>query len=389
MNPFTRRASSALAAVQTAQSGQISRASYTMPSGSTIAQLPTAIATAFGINTISDRVTRADAMSVPAMRRARSIIAGTIATLPLVAIRTNPAGELERLDRPLLTQPCTNTTRAWVIAQTVDALLFYGIAWWRVVDRDVTGYPHSVEVIAGDRVHVDVTEGRVYIDGKPVDHRDVIRFDGLDDGILADGRALRTTLLLEDAVRRHATGLPPADILRLAEGAAELDDDDVVELLDAWADARQTRATAYLNRSIEYQAVGVDPRAGQLAEARSYQAAEIARLCNLDAEALDAPGGNSMTYANVESKRRERLDTTLMPFMVTIEQRLSLGDVTPRGTVVKFDPWHWLRTDTAGLITAASDAIAAGVMTVNEVRQDWLDRSPLPETAPAPTPEDI
>lgn len=364
------------------------RASYVMPSGSTIASIPTEIAGAFGLNASSDAVSRAEAMSIPAMRRAREIIAGTIATLPLVTTRRLTTGEIERGSRPLLEQPDPNATRSWILAWTVDDLLFRGLSWWRVLERDATGYPSHAARVSLERVMVDVAGGRVYVDGHEVDHADLIRFDGLNEGVLANARSLRTALLLEDAVRRNASGLPPQDFLRLAEGAAELSDvpdsagdgtgrSEIDALLDDWEDARTARATAFLNRSIEHGIVGFDPRAGQLAEARAYQAAEIARLCNLDTEAVDAPGGSSMTYANVESKRRERLDTTLAPYMAAIEQRLSMGDVTPRGTTVRFDPWVWLRGDTAGLISAGAAAVGAGLLLADEIRQDWLDRAPL------------
>jgi hypothetical protein len=373
--------------------GRLARAAYVLPSGSTVASIPTEIATAFGLNASSDSVSRSEAMSVPAMRRARSIICGTIATRPIVSVRKLPDGTVERLTRPLLDQPDPNTTRAWTIAWTVDDLLFRGLAWWKVTDRDGQGYPSAAVRVSLDRVMVDVSAGRVYVDGQPVDHRDLIRFDGLDEGILANAASLRTALLLEAAVRRNASGLPPQDFLRPAEGAPEMTDPEIDDLLDEWATAREASGTAFLNRAVEHGIVGFDPRAGQLAEARQHQAAEIARLTNLDAEALDAPGGGSMTYANVESKRRERLDTTLSPFLNAIEQRLSMGDVTPRGQVVRFDPWAWLRGDTAGLITAGASAVIARLMTPNEVRQDWLDRGPLDggddfPAAPAPVEQE-
>src|SRR5664279_2627161 len=98
-NPFGR-AERAVTLGTTTASG-VSRGSFSLPSGATIAQLPSEIALAFGINSQSSMVSRLDAMSIPAMRRARNIIVGTIATLPLVAIRTNPDGTIERLDRPL------------------------------------------------------------------------------------------------------------------------------------------------------------------------------------------------------------------------------------------------------------------------------------------------
>ena len=55
---------------------------------SPLTTLPTDVAAAFGISAGTiETVTRAEAMSVPAVRRGRSIIAGSIGALPLRATR--------------------------------------------------------------------------------------------------------------------------------------------------------------------------------------------------------------------------------------------------------------------------------------------------------------
>jgi hypothetical protein len=95
-----------------------------------------------------------------------------------------------------------------------------------------------------------------------------------------------------------------------------------------------------------------------------------------------------MDYTSTEAKRRELKDTTLAGFMATIEQRLTMGDVTPRGQRVRFDPWAWLRGDTAQLIESGAKAVEAGLMGRDEIRRDWLDRGPLdPDAAPTDSTE--
>jgi hypothetical protein len=336
---------------------------------SPLTTLPSDVAAAFGFaSTAVEVVTRAEAMSVPAVRRGRAIICGNLGSMPLVARR---GGEV--VDRPWGDQPDTHVTRAHVLTWTVDDLLFSGRSWWRHLDRDAQGYPSVSERIEPSRVGFVMQRGGtalVLVDGEPVDDRDLCRFDGPDEGLLSNGgRALRTAILLETAVRRNVDGMPPQDYLRLAEGATELDETQIDALLDEWAEARRTRGTAFMNRSIEHGAVGFDPRAGQLAESRQHQAAEVARLMNLPADAVDAPGGTGMTYANVESKRRDVVDVTLRPFIAAIEQRLTMGDVTPRGTSVVVDLSSYLRADTAAAIKAAAEGKAAGILTEQEARE--------------------
>jgi phage portal protein BeeE len=75
-----------------------------------------------------------------------------------------------------------------------------------------------------------------------------------------------------------------------------------------------------------------------------------------------------MTYATIESERRDLVDLALRPYMTTVESRLSLGDVTPRGQVVRFDLADFYRADFPTQIDTYGKAIAAGIMSIDEVR---------------------
>ena len=70
------------------------------------------------------------------------------------------------------------------------------------------------------------------------------------------------------------------------------------------------------------------------------------------------------------------------------KQRLSLGDVTPRGQSVAFDLVKLTRGTLLDVVTAAKDAVPAGLLTAKEIRTDYLGRPPLPAgEAPATPPE--
>jgi len=354
-----------------------------------IADLDPAAAAAFGFSPDTETVTRREAMRVPAVRRARAIIAGTIGSMTWQCRRGH-----ELVDRALCRQPSPDVTPQFVWTWTVDDLLFYGVSWWRVLDRDAEDYPSAVERVVRERVRVDQSEGRVYIDGEHVPDRDVIRFDGPDEGVLEYGATtLRTCLLLEAAVRKFARLDVPLGYLRPAEGAEELSGEpgtanpadptdersEIDALLDEWESARARRSTAFLNRAVEYQTVMFDAQRVQLSEARQQQSMEVARLTNLPPRYVNAPQASGMTYTNTESDRRDLLDTSLDQYVTAIAQRLSMGDVTPRGQRVAPDVLSWLRGDTAAVITAGAQAIDAGVMTPEEVRTDWLK---MPAGAP-------
>lgn len=364
-----------------------------IPSPMTVSSLSPEIAAAFGLGTAGERVTRAEAMGVPAVRRGRAIIAGTIGTFEWQLLRGD-----EALDSPLLAQPDPDTTPQWVYTWTVDDLLFYGVAWWHVTGRDARGYPIAVQRVTRDRIRIDWDRGRyrAYLDGSEISDRDLIRFDGPDEGVLnLPGSCLRTAIMLEQATRRFARldvplgYLTPADgakNLSTAPGTAGLDDDrsEVDLLLDTWEEARATRTTAYLNAATRYETVQLDARQIQLAEAKSEQAAEISRMLNLPPRYLNAPQASGMTYATTEGDRRELYDLTLRQYVTAVGQRLSMGDVTPRGQRVAPDVLSWLHGDLKAVLEAGAIGIAAGVLDADEVRTRWLK---LPaNNAPRPAP---
>lgn len=352
----------------------------------TLRELDPVAAAAFGINTESGPVTRGQAMSVPAVRRARSLIAGTIGTLPLVAYRTASDGSVTQIQRKLLQQLDPSTTPAYVLTHTVDDLMFYGISWWRVLDRDgSTGYPSAVERVRRERLAVDTRTRRVWIDGQLVDDRDLIRFDGPDEGILGGspqvgGRTIRLALALSTAGQRAADDDWSGIVLRLADGANELTADQIDALLDEWEAARRRRSTPYLNRAVDPQSVGYDAQSRQLTELSSMVSSELARLCNLPASRIGAPQGSGMTYANTEADRRDLVDTTLAQYLAPLWQRLSMPDVTPNGQAVAVDLTAYLRGTTQELVTAGVQAIDAGLASREEVRTRWLGLPPLAGT---------
>lgn len=364
-----------------------------------LSMLDPAIAQAFGINTDSDSVSRKEAMSVPAVRRGRSVIAGTIGTFDWRALRGDDP--VEAGPAQLLAQPDPNTTPQWIYTWTIDDLMFAGVAWWHVTGRDARGYPIAVQRVARERVLILWERGayRAFLDGRAIDDRDLIRFDGPDEGILATGATtLRTAIMLEQATRRFARLDVPLGYLTPAEGAKNLstrkgsaglgEDDDRSEvdlLLDTWEDARSTRTTAYLNAATRYETVQLDARAIQLAEAKSEQASEVARMLNLPPRFVNAPQASGMTYATTEGDRRELYDLTLRQYVTAVGQRLSMGDVTPRGQRVAPDVLSFINGDTKAVLEAGEIGTRIGAITPEEVRTRWL-KLPASSTPPTPPP---
>lgn len=365
---------------------------------------------------LAARVSRREALQVPAVMRARNMIAGTLSTLPVEFVRN----ETRTTDDPpsrLLDQIDPDVPNSVVLANTYEDLLFEGTAWWLVTGRGWHGYPTSAQYVPTDSVHVAgngglpttlrispddpfPSEGTVFIDGVPYPDRDVIRFDSPNPPLLTHAaRAIRIALRLDRTASDYADEPMPQGILtdkpESMDGGYE--DDEVQELLDRWRRARQNNTWAYLG-DLQAQVLQWSPEQLQLADARQHAVLEIARATGIDAEDLGV-STTSRTYANAESRRLALLDFTLAPFVRTVEQRLSMRDILPRGYHARINMDAFLRSDTYNRMLTYEVGLRVGAYTVDEIRkledkraltpaelaEVTRDRNPAPQAAPADT----
>jgi hypothetical protein len=320
------------------------------------------------------RISRVEALSVPAVKRARDLIAGTLSVLPIFAVNANG----KRVDHALLGQPESplGLVRSVTVARTVEDLMFEGASLWLVLLRTPQGFPSAVQRIDYGKWSQDATTGEIRVNGRLVESRDLILFTSPNSALLVTGaRAIRSLLELERTAARYADE-PEASVSWRAADGVDPDEDDVRGFLSAWVAARKARATAFVPAAFEQvTAARLTAEELQLISAREFAVTEIARLTGIDSEELSV-STTSRTYANITQRRRQFVDFTLGPLLVAIEQRLSLGDVTPRGTEVRFNLDAFLRADTAERYASYAVAIDKGFLTVDEVRE-LENREPL------------
>jgi HK97 family phage portal protein len=295
---------------------------------------------------------RTEAMSVPALMRCRNLLAGTIGAIPLELYKKSTNEELGSpawLEQPSYSQP-----RSVTIAWTVDSLLLYGQAFWKVVEiYSEDGRPSRFEWIANNRVTITLDSTNTFVRSYAVDGTtlpmdglgSLVTFQSLNDGILNTGvSTIRAAIDVQKAAAIAAA--TPMATGYIKNTGADLDPKEVSGLLAAWRTARNNRSTAYLTSTLEYTPVSFSPKDMMYGEAIFNLATEIARLCNVPAYYVSADQNNSMTYANVQDERKQFLTLSLQPFITAIEDRLSMDDITARGNVVKFDiDKNFLRTD--------------------------------------------
>ena len=318
-------------------------------------------------------VGRSDALSVPAVSRARNLIASTIAGMPLL----NYASDGTEIDRlPWMVQPEADTPRMTTLSYTIDSLFFYGQAYWQVTEQYLEdGRPRLFQWVdpstVGYRWNAAGTKIVGYeIDGTVTPSTGVGRlivFTGTDEGLLARaGRTIKTAVELERASLNYAE--TPMPSIALKNTGMDLPQEQVESLLARWKEARGARATAYLNASLEAQVIGFSPKDLALVEAREYIVQDLARATGIPPWYLGADTGSSMTYSNLNSSRRDLIDFSLQPYVHAVEQRLSMQDVLPRGQHVAFSFTDFLRSSPIERAQLYMSLVPLGIITPEEAR---------------------
>jgi HK97 family phage portal protein len=325
---------------------------------------------------MSPYTTRQEAMEVPSVARARSIICGTAASLPLRAFNKINGAQID--GRTILTQPDPALPTAVMMSWTFDDLVFHDVAYWQVLELSAEdNRPTRARRIDPMRISYN-TEGYnnviingFFLDGQQLPMAGVgslIVFYGLGTGgiLTRAGRTIKTALDLEKAVSRMAEEPNPA--MYIKNSGVDLPASQVSALLSNWKAARAQRATAYLSGNLEVETFGFDASQMELSANRMNTATEIARLMNIPAWYLNAESTSS-TYSNTLQERRSLIDLSLMPFLIAVEQRLSMDDITPSTQKVRFEIEEYLRGTALERIEVTGRMLELGLIDINEARQ--------------------
>jgi HK97 family phage portal protein len=336
-----------------------------------------------GLSNFGMGMDRNTALQVPSVMRCRNLIAGVISSIDLELYKKSTGVELESplwLDQPDIRQP-----RSVTIAYTVDSLLFYGVAYWRVTSLYADdGRPSGFEWISNSRVTVTTNQYGDQVDYYSVNGErtpmsgigSLVTFQSLLPGVLeVGGRTIQAALDICKAASVSAA--TPMATTVLKNNGADLPEAQVSGLLAAWKAARASRSTAYLTSTLEVQNVGFSPKDMMYNEASQYLATEIARLMNVPAYYISADMNNSMTYQNILDGRKEFVAYSLQPFISAIENRLSMDDITAHGNVVRFAiDETFLRADTAARLDAIEKMLNLGLIDLQQA-QSMEQLSPM------------
>jgi HK97 family phage portal protein len=321
------------------------------------------------------------------------LLADTVATLPVAVYRQ---GEPDPIATPLIIEePGARQPLHEFLYAVMVSLLTRGNAYGLIVARQgTTMLPTQIEVLFPDFVSINVNERSEVVyrfGGREIDAADIWHVRCFTEpGVvlgLSPVEYARQSIGLGLAVEKFGAqffgdGATPSGVLATNDN---LSLDQAKELLEVWKGTHGKRRTpAVIAGGLKWEGLTIAPEESQFIETVKLNVAQICRVFGVPPEMIGAESGQSLTYANIESRALHFLKFSLNPWLVRLEA--ALGRLLPRNQYVKFNTGGLLKADTKTRYEAHAIALKAGFLTVNEVRE-LEDRPPLPggDTPPAPS----
>jgi len=253
--------------------------------------------------------------------------------------------EEEIAPRSWLKQPDPQLSYSAAMSWLLDDLLFFGRAFWWISSRTADGFPASFTRLPAAMVNtLDMTgpvfafgtSKQIYFQGAEIPWEDVIQFISPIQGIIYQSpQIVETALKLQANRLLNANTSIPSGILKQSSGEP-LDAASLGQLAESFNQARLNNQVAALNQYVDYIETKSDPSKMLLMEAAEFQAKELARLCNIPFFLAGLDVG-AYSYNSNKGAREDLYVFGARPYMQCIQETLSMNNVLPNGTYVRFD----------------------------------------------------
>lgn len=298
----------------------------------------------------SEGVLRNNAMSVPVIARARDLIASVVGGTPLEMYKER-WDDVERdmvqeeiAPRSWISQPDPTLPYSTFMSWLFDDLFFFGKAILFINSRTADGFPNSFQRLPASMVTYRDQAGpvffapsnEVYFQGGRIEPENLVQFISPIQGIVYQSeQAVNTALRLEKARFRNATSTIPAGILKVT-GGEPLTQVELQQLSATFNSARENNQTAALSQDLDYLETKANPANMMLMEAANFQALELCRVTNIPPYLAGIDIG-SYQYTSGKDSREQLYLFAARLYMDCIAQTLSMNNVLPAGTKVRFD----------------------------------------------------
>ncbi len=295
-------------------------------------------------------MTRGDAIAIPAVSKARNLLVATTMRFPLrVEQMSNGVATDVTKDHAWLHRTNGAVGPAERMAWTIDDLIFEGCSLWFLTRGAASGNDTRRPILDAERVApeswwIEERRGQLVVvrDDEELAPEQYILINSPFEGLLNIGqRTLRGARSTEDAwVGRAKNPLPLVDIHVTDD--TPMDDPELRELVDAWSSARTkpNGAIGATPSNVELNVHG-DVKTDFMVESRNAIRTDIGSFLNIRVAMLDGTiGVDSLTYSTKDGERNAFYEFDLPFWTDPIQDRLSLDDVVPRGTRIRFDMYH-------------------------------------------------
>ena len=338
-------------------------------------------------NYSGEEVNEQSALGISAVFSAISLLADSIALLPMKTLRYD-AQKVIFTDKPkFLEKPnvAQDISMFSLVHQTISTLAMHGNAFI-LVDRDRQGRPIQLTPIHPEKVKVEMDNGkkcfmlmtkRGQYDRKITTYNMLhlvwYQYPGQLTGV-SPLRANGNTYGLALAMERHLSqfygqGGTPSSVL---ETDRDLTAEQASILKDTWlGNHNRNRKPAVLTGGLKWKAISA-AAGNELIDAREQITHEIARVFRIPAHLLLAKDGSNV-YSNIESNGLAFIRHTLLPWIRRIEDGLTT--LLPGKQFVRLDTDEYARGDQLSRVRSFQVAISSGMMTPNEARAK-LDLEP-------------
>jgi HK97 family phage portal protein len=335
-----------------------------------------------------------EALGIPAVYRAVSLIASTVGSLQLEAYRNG----VRMSERPRLIvrpNPVLGVTPRDFFHDTAWSMATRGEAWWWIGKRDLDGQPLSLIQINPTEVRVTANDENPLRPTITWRNRDMPNEDMVqivlnrEPGDLRGAGPLQLCAAAvsvaveaqEWAANFYAEGGFPNIVL---ESDYEFKSEEEPTMLKHKWTSNPPNTPQVLGGGFKAKPIAPQGDGAQMLNARLHQNGEVALMFGVPGTMLEhGIEGGGVTYQNVETKWTDFLRSCLLPnYLYPIQAAMT--DLLPRSTIAKFDVDDLERADSKTRFETHKLAIESGVYSEQEARvKEGLEPGDL-ETAPIP-----
>ena len=332
-------------------------------------------------NYTGEKVNEMSALGISTVYSAISLIADSIALLPVKTLRYDGQKTIFTEKPKFLEKPnvSLDLTMFSLLHQTITSMAMHGNAFI-LVDKDRQGRPIQLTPVHPEKVKVEMQNSqKVYMlqttkgsYDRKITSNNMLHFVWYAyPGQLVGVSPLRTnsnTYGLALAMERHIAqfygqGGTPSSVL---ETDRDLTAEQANILKETWINNHnKNRKPAVLTGGLKWKAIS-DAAGNELIAARDQIVHEIARVFRIPAHLLLSKDGSNV-YSNIESNGLAFIRHTLLPWIRRIEDGLTT--LLPGKQFVKLDTDEYARGDQLSRVRSFQVAVSSGIMTPNEARE--------------------